>query len=133
MATYHLVFDGGSRGNPGPSYGSYRLGLSRSKLGPARRLDFGRGTNNEAEYQALIAAVRDLLERLVEKGENPSRATAVVYGDSQLVILQLQGEWKAKDPRMRRLRDEALELLSQFDEVRLVHQPRWRSVSMLGH
>lgn len=133
MATYHLVFDGGSRGNPGPSYGSYRLGPARNKLGPARRLEFGRGTNNEAEYQTLIAGLCELLKRLAQKGENPSGTAAVIYGDSQLVIFQLEGEWKAKDPRMRRLRDEALRLMDQFGEVRLVHQPRWRSVSVLGH
>jgi ribonuclease HI len=133
VPTYHLVFDGGSRGNPGPSYGSYRLGLSRERLEPPRRLEFGRGTNNEAEYLTLIAALRELHDRLQQDGEDPSRSRAVVYGDSQLVLSQLEGEWKAKNPRMRRLRDEALELLSPFGGVRLVHQPRWRSVRMLGH
>jgi ribonuclease HI len=56
-----------------------------------------------------------------------------VRGDSQLVIRQLEGEWKAKDPRMRELRDQALRLLKPYAEIRLVHQDRARSVAIFGH
>jgi ribonuclease HI len=56
-----------------------------------------------------------------------------VRGDSQLVIRQLQGEWKAKDARMRELRDRAQRLLDGFGEVRLIHHERARSVAMFGH
>ena len=56
-----------------------------------------------------------------------------VRGDSQLVLRQLGGEWKAKNARMRRLRDETLALLRAFGEVKLIHQPREESVAVLGH
>jgi ribonuclease HI len=58
---YIVIFDGGSRGNPGPGYGSYRL-RTRDGREDVRRLEFGEAmTNNEAEYRTLIAALDDLI------------------------------------------------------------------------
>ena len=54
---YLLVFDGGSKGNPGPGYGSYAITRTRDGAQRLERLEFGDGyTNNEAEYDNLIAA-----------------------------------------------------------------------------
>lgn len=133
MIEYVLVFDGGSQGNPGPAYGSYRFGPKRGKLGNPQRLDLGRGTNNEAEYATLIAGVQAVLADLRGRKTRPSTVTLEIRGDSQLVIRQVEGAWKAKDARMRDFRDEARSLLSAFAAVRYTHQPRSRSVSLLGH
>jgi len=133
MTDYILVFDGGSQGNPGPSYGSYRFGPKKGKLGNPKRLDLGRGTNNEAEYATLIAGVRAVLDDLRGRRTRPSMVKLEIRGDSQLVIRQLEGAWKAKDARMRDFRDEARSLLSAFAAVRYTHQPRSRSVRLLGH
>lgn len=122
-----LVFDGGSKGNPGLGYGSYAV-----KTGPQTtitRLEFGNGvTNNEAEYDTLITA----LETLVEQ-EDTSQITLEARGDSQLVIYQVLGKWKARDARMRARRDRVRELLRHFRSFRLVLQPREDSVRVLGH
>jgi len=122
-----LVFDGGSKGNPGLGYGSYAV-----KTGPQTtitRLEFGNGvTNNEAEYDTLITA----LEMLVDQ-EDTSQITLEVRGDSQLVIFQVLGRWKARNARMRVRRDRVRELLRHFRGFRLVLQPREDSVRVLGH
>ncbi|HSR48773.1 MAG TPA: ribonuclease HI family protein [Anaerolineales bacterium] len=130
-----LSFDGGSRGNPGPAYGSYRIvGQGRaSGIEVLDRLEFNRGTNNEAEYWSLLAGLRRALAETQGRQLLPEALDLQVVGDSQLVIRQLRGEWKARDSRMRELRDEAQALLSRFGGVRLEHRPRRRSVAEFGH
>ena len=133
-ADYVIVFDGGSHGNPGPGYGSYRL--TRVVDGRSRtvRLDFGEEmTNNEAEYRTLIAALEGLIDRIQAARRDPSEFTVEVRGDSALVLRQIEGRWKAKDDRMRVLRNRARELLSRFKGHRLVLQGREESVKALGH
>jgi ribonuclease HI len=128
-----LIFDGGSKGNPGPTYGSYLIkspGLPGSQV---MRLSWGRGTNNEAEYRSLISGLRGLLHQLRDKGIDPGSVRLRVAGDSNLVLNQLAGEWKVKSPRMRELRDEAAPLLACFRDVDFVHHDRKVSVRLLGH
>ena len=132
-AEYVLVFDGGSQGNPGPSYGSFRIGRKGGHLGNPERLTFGKGTNNEAEYATLIEGVKGVLAELKANKTSPSNVHLEIRGDSQLVIHQLDGSWKAKDARMRQFRDEARVLLDAFGDVRYSYQPRSRTVRLLGH
>ncbi len=132
-AKYSIVFDGGSRGNPGPAYGSFHIEPADDQAGETVRLSFRDGTNNEAEYWTLIQAVRTLLTQLEEEKTDPVSISIEIRGDSRLVIHQVGGRWKAKNPRMRALRDEALHLLQQFGSVRLVHQPRRETYRLLRH
>jgi ribonuclease HI len=130
---YVVVFDGGSEGNPGFGYGSYAV-INPEGRQRIRRLDFGDGmTNNEAEYDTLIAALEDVSERVEASGKRPADFALEIRGDSTLVIRQVLGEWKAKDERMRRRRDRVRSLLSRFGGYRLVQQPREESVKVLGH
>jgi ribonuclease HI len=130
-----LTFDGGSRGNPGPAYGSFRVrgAGAAERLQALKRLRFGQGTNNEAEYWSLLEGLRWTLDEARRRRLTSSELEINIQGDSLLVIRQLQGEWKAKDARMRQLRDEAAELLAHFGAVRLQHRPRSRSVAEFGH
>jgi ribonuclease HI len=130
-----LTFDGGSRGNPGPAYGSYRVhGAGAAEpLQAMRRLRFGRGTNNEAEYWTLLDGLRWILAEAQQRRMRPAEWELHVQGDSLLVIRQLQGTWKAREARMRTLRDEASLLLANFGKVRLQHRPRRHSVAEFGH
>ncbi len=131
---YVIVFDGGSHGNPGPGYGSYRLTRTVDRRTRTVRLDFGTEmTNNEAEYRTLIAALEGLIDRIQAAGRDPSEFTVEVRGDSALVLRQVEGRWKAKDDRMRALRNRARELLARFKGHRLVLQGREESVRTLGH
>jgi ribonuclease HI len=130
-----LTFDGGSRGNPGPAYGSFRVrGAGAAEgLQVLRRLRFSHGTNNEAEYWSLIEGLKWTLDEAGRERVKAARLELDVQGDSLLVIRQLQGEWKARDLRMRALRDQALALLAGFATVHLKHRPRARSVAEFGH
>ena len=129
-ADYLIVFDGGSLGNPGAGYGSFAT-FAGSDPGQVHRLEFpGSMTNNEAEYHTLLAALRHLAEQL---GPRAAETGVEVRGDSQLIIQQVLGRWKAKDDRMRGLRDEVRAALRRFGRFRLVQQPREHSVRVLGH
>jgi hypothetical protein len=56
-----------------------------------------------------------------------------VRGDSALVLHQVEGTWKAKDDRLRALRNRVRQLLARFKAHRLVLQGREESVRVLGH
>jgi ribonuclease HI len=128
-----VIFDGGSRGNPGQGYGSYAL---RWPGQPEQvvRLRFGdRVTNNEAEYDTLIAAIEAILQRLADAGAAPATARVEIRGDSLLVVNQVTGQWEAKEPRLQLRRDRARDLLERFGQWQLIHHPREHSVQSLGH
>ncbi len=131
--TIYVLFDGGSLGNPGPGYGSYVFQLpdgGRALI----EVDFQRRmTNNEAEYYTLIEALENILELLRRKNEDPAGFVVEIRGDSALVLSQVSGTWKARDPRMRSLRDRVRELLNQFGEYRLIPVPREVALHYLGH
>ncbi len=132
-ARYTLMFDGGSRGNPGAAYGSFRLQRAAAPPQPIRRLDFGHGTNNEAEYRALLAGLQELAKHLTREGLRPADVEVEVRGDSRLVLEQLRGAWRVRNSRLAGLHRQAAELLEPYAQVRLVHQDRSRSVRVLGH
>jgi ribonuclease HI len=115
-----IVFaDGGSRGNPGPSaIGAVVIDPSTS---PPTRLAavserIGIATNNVAEYKALIAGLL--------AAQQFSPRTVHVRADSKLVIEQLAGRWKVKQPHLKPLHAHAKALLDSFDRVDLAHVPR---------
>lgn len=128
-----VVFDGGSRGNPGPGYGSYALQFSDDLL-EVVHLEFEEEmTNNEAEYETLIRALEDLRGRLTAMGGDPRQCEATVHGDSRLVINQVTGAWKARDPRMLQRRDRVRELLGSFGSVTFEERTRGEIEEVLGH
>ncbi len=128
-----LFFDGGSKGNPGHGYGSYALDRPAYPR-QVVRLQFGnRVTNNEAEYDTLIAALEAVLKRLAENGANPETAKVEIWGDSQLVINQVNGEWQSNKAELRMRRDKAQVLLKQFGQARLRYHGRENNVDILGH
>jgi ribonuclease HI len=128
-----VIFDGGSRGNPGQGYGSYAL---RWPGQPQQivQLRFGdRVTNNEAEYDTLIAALEAILQRLEDSGAATNTAKVEVRGDSLLVINQVKGEWEVKEQRLQIRRDRVRKLLESFGSWQLIHHGREQSVQTLGH
>ncbi len=131
---YLLIFDGGSRGNPGFGFGSYAITRLRDGARRLKRLDLGESyTNNEAEYDTLIAALEDLIGCIEKAGRRPEEFSIEVRGDSALVINQVSGRWKAREPRMEERRDRCRELLARFKAATLKTQPRAESVRVLGH
>lgn len=130
---FTIIFDGGSRGNPGPGYGSYTL-LIDNQPSQLTRLDFEDDmTNNEAEYETLIRALEDLQGQLAVIGRDPRGVDVLVLGDSQLVISQVTGVWKARDPRMLQRRNRVRVLVQTYSHVSFKKRAREEIVEVLGH
>jgi ribonuclease HI len=114
-----LYCDGGARGNPGPA--AIGAVVYDTSVVPPRRLAtvseaLGVATNNVAEYEALIRGLEAALPF------RPGRL--LVRADSQLVVKQLRGEYRVRQPHLRPLFDRARALLAQFAAVDLGHVPR---------
>lgn len=108
--------DGAARGNPGPAAcGAVVLDHDGNEL---RRIAqaIGRGTNNEAEYRAAIAAVRAALEL--------GATELQLRLDSQLVVRQLQGSYRVRNERLKPLYRELDALSDQFVRFSVDHVPR---------
>lgn len=127
---YEIVFDGGALGNPGKGYGSYEI-TSQGAVVRHQREDYGDNvTNNQAEYQTLIEALKWLASDL---GPDAAATRVVVNGDSLLVLNQLMGKWKVKNEGLRPLHREASQLVRRFANVSLIWHARSNSVKRLGH
>jgi probable phosphoglycerate mutase len=101
--------DGGARGNPGPAgYGVYIEDEDGQKIAELKGA-LGETTNNVAEYRGLIAA----LEWAVQQGHRALRLRA----DSLLLIKQMRGEFRVKNPGLQRLHETAERLAAQLEHV----------------
>jgi ribonuclease HI len=114
--TITLQFDGGSRGNPGPAgIGVVLRAADGTPLVTLGRF-IGRATNNVAEYKALIIA----LQQAKQLGARKIK----VLGDSELIVKQMRGEYRVKNPDLRVLYDEAQDLFNEFDAASIDHNYR---------
>lgn len=111
-----LYTDGGSRNNPGPSATGVVIKDEQGKVLAAYGEYLGKQTNNYAEYSAMISALKKALDL---------GATEVVcVADSKLVIEQLKGNWKVKEPTLQKLWLQAWNLLQKFKKYSLAHTLR---------
>ena len=108
--------DGAARGNPGPaSFGFVLLTLDGEEVF-AEGKAIGRATNNVAEYRGAIAAVRAAVEL---------RATELeLRMDSELVVKQVNGEYRVRDPRLQRLFTDLEGVIDRLDAFSITHVPR---------
>lgn len=104
-----LSTDGGARGNPGPAAFAYVLEAEDGTMLAAHGESIGPATNNVAEYRALVAG----LARAVEAGVTELE----VVSDSELLVKQMRGEYRVKNPTLRELSVEAARLAGQFGSV----------------
>lgn len=111
MSEGELYVDGASFSNPGPSGIGVVLKVGDDIVELSE--DIGYGTNNQAEYRALIEGLRLALEHGVD--------TLHVRGDSQLIVKQVTGEYKVKQPQLRTLLIEARGLVDKFKSVKFEH------------
>jgi probable phosphoglycerate mutase len=105
-----LSTDGGARGNPGPAAFGYVLESDDGHVLAAQGEAIGRATNNVAEYRGLVAG----LAKAAELGVNELD----VVSDSELLVKQMRGEYRVKNPALRVLWEEANELERRFAKVR---------------
>jgi ribonuclease HI len=113
-----LYTDGASRGNPGPAAIG---GLIKGDDGVVKRISryIGVGTNNQAEYRALIAA----LEAAAELGAD----RVDIRLDSELVVKQIKGQYRVKNIMLIPLFHRAKELLRGFNSFSIAFIPRWQN------
>lgn len=111
-----IHIDGASRGNPGEAGFGIRIATPGGAELAALYGYLGRATNNVAEYQALIHALRYALAHGARRVK--------VFSDSELVVRQVEGTYKVKHPDMQPLHREATALLARFADARVVHVPR---------
>ena len=118
-----LYSDGASRGNPGrASIGAALYRIDDGRMIPAGEVSeaIGHATNNVAEYKALIEGLKLAQQR------EPDRLT--VRADSQLLIRQLEGRYRVRNPALQPLFLEAKRLLATMPH-RLEHVPREENVA----
>ena len=108
-----LYSDGGARGNPGPAAIAY---LALTETGEVIKADsrfIGVNTNNQAEYNALIAALEFAISIKIEE--------VVCYLDSELVGKQLKGEYSVRNSELQKLWRKAQELKRCFKKISFVN------------
>jgi ribonuclease HI len=105
-----LYTDGGARGNPGPAAAAYVLESEDGHVLAAHGEAFGVATNNVAEYRALVAGLAKALELGADDVE--------VVSDSELLVKQMTGEYRVKNPALVELSLEAAALARRLGRVR---------------
>jgi len=106
----HVYTDGGSRGNPGKSGSGVVIKNEKGEVMCQESRYLGIKTNNEAEYMALIGALRWILGNK----NNYSIEKIEFLSDSQLLVFQMMGKYKVKAAKIIPLYLEAIELLRKI-------------------
>ncbi len=109
MKALRLRTDGGARGNPGPA----AIGVVIEDEDGTQLRNFhrfiGKATNNQAEYQALIDGL------MAVEDWKPDRLEVLL--DSKLVVEQINGRWRVKEPELKQLQKQATALLKRLGDV----------------
>ena len=114
--------DGGARGNPGPA-GAGAVVRDEFGMSVASVSQFlGTRTNNYAEYEAVILAFEELL-KLVPAAEHELTEVEVKM-DSELVVKQMKGQYKVRNPVMKEQQARLAQVAGAFGTVTFTHVPR---------
>lgn len=117
MSTVVIYTDGGARGNPGPS-GAGIVIIDGDNTMEFKQYLGDMQTNNWAEYEAVVIALGRALEMLLRDRDIEFRL------DSKLVVEQLMGNWKIKEPNLKVQAQKVHALLKDFGKVRFTYVPR---------
>ncbi|MBI5530176.1 MAG: ribonuclease HI family protein [Candidatus Doudnabacteria bacterium] len=105
--------DGGARGNPGPAGAGVVFRDEKNNIIAEYKKYLGAQTNNYAEYQALILALQEAGKLGAE--------TLKINMDSELIVRQMQGKYKIKEPTLKLLAADVFKLMHQFKNVEFNH------------
>lgn len=111
-----LYTDGGARHNPGPAGIGFVIYDENKKLLKKQGKYIGEATNNQAEYQALIAGL--------EQAKKMKADEVDCYLDSELLVKQLNHEYKIKDHGLGPLFIKVWNLSQSFKKIKFHHVPR---------
>ena len=119
-AAYTAHIDGGARGNPGPAgYGVVIQDAAGKKLAELSEY-LGHHTNNYAEYQGLLGVLRYAIAHGIK--------ALKVVSDSELMVRQMKGIYKVKHPELRKLYEEAQQLVRKLEYFEIRHAMREHNV-----
>ncbi|MHC4572868.1 MAG: phosphoribosylglycinamide formyltransferase [Planctomycetota bacterium] len=120
-----IYTDGGSRGNPGPAAAAFVMTDPAGAKLCAQGLFLGRATNNVAEYTAV--------HRALEAARRTGARRLTIFSDSELLVKQVNGEYKVKSEQIRALFRRTIELLNGFESwtVRFVSREQNREADQL--
>jgi ribonuclease HI len=111
-----LRTDGASRGNPGPAAAGLVIeSLNGDEIACSKHY-LGILTNNQAEYRALVMGLTEISHYRPEE--------ILVYMDSELVVRQMNGQYRVKDESLRETYNEAQLLVRQLPKVTIQHVRR---------
>ncbi len=111
-----IYTDGGSRGNPGPGGAGFVINDSRGKPILEKGIFLGHTTNNIAEYTAVLESLKT--------AQALKAASVKLYSDSQLLVRQLNGQYKVKSDNLRGIYEDCMEILASFSSWQAIHIPR---------
>jgi ribonuclease HI len=110
MKIIKIYTDGGARGNPGPAAAAFVV-VESGKIVHKDSTYLGERTNNEAEYEALLIALKWLNKNKESVAESKIRFLL----DSELMVRQLNGDYKVKSKNLKPLFTKALALTQKLD------------------
>ncbi len=113
---HKLFTDGGARGNPGPAATGVFIFDEKDALITFEGEYLGKATNNEAEYKALILGLENANKFGIKEID--------CYLDSELVVKQLNGEYKVKQEHLKILKEQVQDLVFLFEKIAIHHVPR---------
>ncbi len=111
-----LNTDGGARGNPGPAGTGVVIKDESGAILYAVGEYIGEATNNVAEYKALI--------RALEQAHHLGATEVKVNMDSELIVKQMLGQYKIKEPTLQQLAAQVIKLRNNFEKVSFTHVRR---------
>lgn len=121
VSVYTVYTDGGSRGNPGPAAAGYVIegpDIRRTEQGHY----LGVQTNNVAEYSAAILALNKL--KTLIGAERAGAAHVRVMADSELLVRQVNGEYKVRDAELKKLFVDLYNARQDFAKITFTHVRR---------
>ncbi len=125
MDKIYINTDGGSRGNPGPAaIGVVFFNKDEEQIHCYQEC-IGGGTNNEAEYRAIIKALQILLQSKWFAQNNIADKMVICRLDSQLVVEQINGNYKVKQDHLKEFMVKIRSMIEQMHlNITFVHIPR---------
>ena len=122
MSKIFINTDGGSRGNPGPAgIGIVFYDQDEKEIHSYQEF-IGHATNNEAEYSAMVRALKLLVKSDWFNNNNKIGGEVICRLDSQLVVEQINGRYKIKQPHIQIFIDEIRSLLKEIHlKISFIH------------
>jgi ribonuclease HI len=108
--------DGGARGNPGPAAIAAVVRDGDGAVLEQRAETIGEATNNVAEYRALLLGI--------ERAKALGATELELVGDSELIVRQVNGEYRVKDEALRGLHRQVQDALGDFERWSIRHVRR---------